>query len=299
MRAMCHAGTVTTSGDIDGVRHGSVHGLDAIVVETPHSTAAVSVFGGQVLSFTPAGAGEDVLWVSPLVKSPPTPIRGGIPVCWPYFARDGQAGDVPSHGYARTALWALIGGRRTDFGDVELELAPEGLDHLRLQLRMTVRVGATLEHGLHTHNPGAEPVSMTEAFHNYFRVSDVGRVRVSGLDGLSYLDKFDDMRSHPQHGDWILPREDGRSDRIYPGAGGVYRIVDPGLRRAIEVSVRGGRSAVVWNPGEDGAAGMADVGPHWRDFVCVEAANVGPDVVEVPAGADHSLWQTISVATLE
>ncbi|GAA3713508.1 hypothetical protein GCM10022238_30290 [Gordonia hankookensis] len=292
-------GFVTSPDDLDGVRFGSVHGLDAILVATPHATAAISVFGGQVLSFIPAGTADDVLWVSPLVAPPPTAIRGGTPVCWPYFAREGQTGDVPSHGYARTARWSLIAGHTIESGGTELELAPEGLGHLPLTLRMTVRVGVTLEQGLHTHNPGDATVAMTEAFHNYFRVSDVGRVRVEGLDGLTYLDKFDDLRSHTQRGDWVLPHDDPRSDRIYPGAAGHYRLVDPGLRRSIEVSVRGGQTAVVWNPGEEVASGMADVGHHWRGFVCVEAANAGPDVVEVPAGGDHSLWQMISVSAFE
>ncbi|MGC4963452.1 D-hexose-6-phosphate mutarotase [Gordonia sp. DT101] len=290
---------MTAPDGLDGVRFGSVHGFDAILVSTPRATAAISVFGGQVLSFMPAGMVDDVLWVSPLVAPPPTPIRGGTPVCWPYFAREGQTDEVPSHGYARTARWSVVAGRTTESGDTELELTPEGLNHLHLNLRMTVRVGTTLEQGLHTHNPGAETVTMTEAFHNYFQVSDVARVRVEGLDGSTYLDKFDGLRSQIQHGDWVLQNDDPRSDRVYPRAGGHYRLVDPGLQRTIEVSVRGGQTAVVWNPGEEVASGMADVGSHWRGFLCVEAANAGPDVVEVPAGCDHSLWQTVSVTAFE
>ncbi|WHU49672.1 D-hexose-6-phosphate mutarotase [Gordonia sp. L191] len=291
---------MTTSGDdatqqFHGVRRGTVHGLDAHIIETPHAQAAISVFGGQVVSFRPAGSVDDVLWVSPALADLPTPIRGGIPVCWPYFAREGQTGDVPSHGYARTARWAITGSVVTGTGEVEISLAPEGLDHLDLRLSMTVRVGATLEQGIHTHNPGTAPVRLTEALHNYFRVSDVADVRVEGLAGLTYADKFDGGAIHPQHGEWALPGSPARSDRLYPGAGGTYRIVDPGFGRVIEIRGREARTAVVWNPGADVAAGMADVGPHWRGFVCVETANAGPDVVEVPAGATHSMWQTISV----
>ncbi|WP_343287203.1 D-hexose-6-phosphate mutarotase [Gordonia sp. SID5947] len=289
---------MTAAGDFDGVRQGSFQGLDALIIETPRATAALSMFGGQLLSFIPAGSAHDVLWVSPAAAPPPTPIRGGVPLCWPYFAREGQPAGVPSHGYARTARWRLVAGRSTESGDTELELAPEGLEHLPLTAGMTVRVGNTLELGLRTHNPGGATVTMTEAFHNYFRVADVGAVRVEGLGGLSYLDKFDDLRSHEQQGDWTLPKDTARSDRVYPGAGGRYRLVDPGLRRTIEVSVRGGHSAVVWNPGADVASGMPDIGAHWREFLCVEAANAGPDIVEIPAGADHTLWQTISVSTL-
>jgi glucose-6-phosphate 1-epimerase len=286
---------VSESVDINGVRRATVHGLDAVIIESGHSTAAISVFGGQVISFVPAGSDTDVLWVSPQLAAVPTPIRGGVPVCWPYFAREGQSGDVPSHGYARTAEWTLTGGARTDAG-VDLELEPLGLDHLAVGLRMTVHVGTHLEMGLHTHNPGDEPATITEAFHNYFRVSDATDVHVEGLAGLPYLDKFDDMRTHEQQGDWALPHDLPRSDRVYSGSGGRYRLIDPDLRRTITVAARSARSAVVWNPGEAGAATMGDVGAHWREFVCVEAANVGPDAVSVPAGATHSMWQTIAVS---
>lgn len=295
---MCQAGAVTTTDPTPGVRRGTVYGFDALIVNTDHSSAAISLFGGQVLSFLPAGSVHDVHWVSPLVADAPTPIRGGIPVCWPYFAREGQTGDVPSHGYARTARWSLVASRVAADGSVDLELVPEGLDDLELRLRMTVRVGATLEQGVHTHNAGGSAAVLTQALHNYFRVSDVTGIRVTGLAGLTYLDKFDESKAHVQQGEWELPTDQPRSDRLYPDAGGRYRIEDPGFGRVIEVTGRSARTAVVWNPGEQVASTMADVGPHWRDFVCVETANAGPDVVEIPAGATQSMWQTIAVSGL-
>ncbi len=298
MTVVCQAHGVSDFDQIPGVSIGIHQGLEAIIVETPQARAAVSLFGGHVLSFVPTGA-VDVFWVSPLVKAPPTPIRGGTPVCWPYFGKEGQTGDVPSHGYARTARWTVTGGGVLDGGDVEVHLAPVGLGHLDLRLRMTLRIGASLEQTLSTTNPGTRPVRLTEALHNYFRVSDATAVHVDGLAGLTYLDKFDDMAAHEQDCDWRLPADPARSDRIYPGAGGRYLLVDPGLGRRIEIVTQGARSAVVWNPGEAVASGMADVGLHWRGFVCVEAANAGPDVVEVPGQTTHSMSQTITVSSLD
>ncbi|MGV9713357.1 aldose epimerase family protein [Gordonia sp. NPDC003424] len=258
----------------------------------------ISVFGGQVVSFVPTGSPDDVLWLSPALAAPPTPLRGGVPVCWPYFAREGQAADVPSHGYARTARWELITGRAIDDGRTELVLAPTGLDHLDLGVTMTLRVGATLEIGLHTRNQGAVPVTITEALHNYFRVSDVRDVVVEGVAGLTYLDKFDNAKEVFQHGDWTLPADPARCDRLYPDARGHYRLVDPGLGRVIEVSARAAATVVVWNPGAEVADGMADVGEHWSGFLCVESANAGPDTVTLAGGGTHTLWQTISSAPL-
>ena len=126
-------------------------------------------------------------------------------------------------------------------------------------------------------------------------------MRIEGLAGLAFLDKNDGGNQHLQQGHWSLddPRDPGRSDRLFPGAGGSYRLVDLGLKRRIGLEVRDGRTAVVWNPGETAAARMPDVGPHWREFVCLEAANAGPDVVELAPGATHVLVQEIEVAPLD
>ena len=285
--------------DFPGLGLGTFQGLDALLVDTPLAKAAVSLFGGQVLSFAPAGQ-EDVFWLSPLRADLPTPIRGGTPVCWPYFGRQGQGNDVPAHGFVRTLPWQLTAALREDDGTVVLELEPPPLQDLALRLRMQLRIGRTLEQRLLTQNTSAQPVRFTEALHNYFRVADVEQVRIEGLDGLPFLDKNDGGNRHVQQGEWTLhdPRDPGRADRLFPGAGGSYRIVDPGLRRRIDLQVRDGRTAIVWNPGEAGAARMADIGPHWRQFVCLEAGNAGPDVIELAPGATHVLEQTISLAPL-
>ena len=285
---------------IQGVTSGQFQGLDAWLVETPQATAAISVFGGQLLSFVPRG-GQDVMWLSPRRAPLPTPIRGGSPVCWPYFGRQGQGTDVPSHGFVRTLPWELKQARRRVDGSIELILAPPVLADLGLRLQMVVVVGSTLQQQLVTENTGSQPASITQALHNYFRVGDASRVDVDGVDGLEYLDKYEDYaRPRRQQGPWNLrdPRDPGRSDRIYTQAGGRYVLRDPVLGRRITIETAGSRSLVAWNPGADAAAKMADVGDGWRDYVCLEAANAGPDVITLPAGGRHVLQQTLSVQPL-
>ena len=282
---------------LEGLSLIDLQGFPAWKVETPLASAAISVFGGQLLSFIPKG-GQDVLWLSPTAQALPTPIRGGSPVCWPYFGRQGQGTDVPSHGFVRDVPWTLKDARREADGSVVLVLAPPALDNLDLRLTMQVRIGRTLEQQLITENTGSTPVSFTQALHNYFRVSDAMRVSVAGLDGLTYLDKFENYATpRTQQGNWSLndPRDPGRSDRIYTQAGGRYVLKDPGLKRSIEITTQGSRSLVAWNPGEAGAAKMADVGNGWRNYVCLEAANAGPDVITLAPGARHTLQQTLSV----
>lgn len=285
--------------DVQGLSTGDFNGFTAWKVETPFSTAAISVFGGQLLSFVPKG-GQDVMWLSPSAKQPPTPIRGGAPVCWPYFSRQGQGNDVPSHGFVRTVAWELQDARRETDGSIVLTLAPPVIDTLDLRLRMVLRIGRTLEQELITENTGSQPTSITQALHNYFNVSDAMQVEVGGLDGLTYLDKLDNGNPHVQKGDWNLrdPRDPGRSDRIYTQAGGHYVLRDPGFKRAIDITTTGSRTAVVWNAGQAQAARMDDIGAAWRNYVCVEAGNVGPDVIELAPGGRHTLKQVFEVKPL-
>ncbi len=285
--------------DMQGLDTGDFDGFTAWKVETPFSTAAISVFGGQLLSFVPRD-GRDVMWLSPAAKQPPTPIRGGSPVCWPYFARQGQGNDVPSHGFVRTVPWELRDAQREADGTMVLTLAPPALEGLSLRLTMKLRIGRTLEQELLTENTGSQPVGFTQALHNYFNVSDALKVDVTGLDGLTYLDKLDGGNAHVQQGDWNLrdPRDPGRSDRIYTQARGHYVLRDPGFGRSIDITTAGSRTAVVWNAGEAAAAKMDDIGAGWRNYVCVEAGNVGPDVIELAPGGRHVLKQVFEVKPL-
>nr|QBM06479.1 putative glucose-6-phosphate 1-epimerase [uncultured bacterium] len=278
---------------ITGLSSGEFRGLPAWLVETPYATAAISVFGGQLLSFVPKG-GQDVLWLSPLTRQQPEPIRGGTPVCWPYFGKMGQASEMPSHGLVRTTAWRVREARREVNGTVVLQLTPPTLTGLPLRLSMTLRIGRTLSQTLVTENVGDKPVAFTEALHNYFHVSDVRKVAVSGLDGLTYLDKKDHGRAHQQHGDWqLLPP--GYSDRIYTRATGPYVLHDPGLGRRIRITTRGSHSAVVWNAGEQAAHGIDDIGAGWSHYLAVETANVAPDAVLLQPGERHELQQVIEV----
>ncbi|WP_234456165.1 lytic murein transglycosylase [Stenotrophomonas sp. S41] len=286
----------STVQQIQGVSSGQFQGLDAWLVETPEATAAISVFGGQLLSFVPKGQ-PDVMWLSPTRAELPTPIRGGSPVCWPYFGRQGQGNDVPAHGFVRTLPWELQQARRLDDGSIELTLAPPALQDLGLRLTMTVRVGRELRQQLVTENTGSAPATFTQALHNYFRVGDATRVEVDGVDGVTYQDKYENYaQTRRQQGPWSLrdPRDPGRSDRIYSPAGGRYVLRDPVLKRRIELRTEGSRALVAWNPGAEAAAKMADVGDGWREYVCLEAANAGPDVVTVAPGGRHVLVQVLS-----
>ena len=278
---------------------GEFLGLPALLIRTPLATAALSLHGGQLLSCVPQGF-DDLLWLSPCSQRAPAAIRGGVPVCWPYFGRQGQADDAPQHGFARNTTWALVVVTHGPEDETTIELSlPEHAD-TPLRLSQTLRIGHGLTQTLITRNTGAVPVAFTQALHTYFRVGDAQRVQVDGLENLAYADKYDG-REHRQSGAWDLldPRDPGRSDRIYHRAGGRYALHDPVLRRRIELTTSGSRSLVVWNPGEQGIAAISDAPVDgWREFICLEVANAGEDVIELAPGQTHTLQQTIDVSPL-
>ena len=285
---------------IPGLRFGEFQGFPALLIATPFSKAAISLFGGHVLSFVPQGF-DDVLWVSPTSKRPPDPIRGGIPICWPYFAKQGQPLDAPQHGLVRTMQWQLTHAERTAEGEIVLALAGPELPEVAMHVMLTMRIGRALEQALTTVNLSKETARFTQALHTYFKVGDASRVTVTGLDGLTYSDKFDDFNEHTQRGDWDLhdARDPGRSDRIYMNAGNRFELLDPAAQRKITLTTSGSKTLVAWNPGKELIKTFADLPPDgWRHYVCLEAANCGLEIIELGVDDTHVLQQTISCSAL-
>lgn len=267
-------------------------------VETAQASAEVSAYGGQVLAWRPSDQTEDVFWQTSQPRSAPAPLRGGVPVCWPWFGRREDAPDLPAHGVVRTQAWRLTDARIETDGVVAMTLVPEGGAVDGLELTQELRIGRTFEQTLVSENLGEVPLLLTQALHSYFHVGDALAAEVDGLDGHDYLDKFEHYAAlRRQRGPWSLydPRDPGRSDRIYVDAPGRYALRDPAFGRTLRLTSAGSRSLVVWNPGEAGGRAMDDVGDGWRAFVCVEVANAGTDRVTLAPGTSHRLSQRIEV----
>lgn len=278
-------------------------GAPLIEVTHPQARALISLKGAQVLSFVPAG-GIDLLWVSPCARTAgPDAMRGGIPVCWPWFAAHPSDTAKPMHGFVRTAVWDVV--------DTS-ELSGEGAARIILSLatsavhqdlwphtatvQLTIEVGERLTMALETTNTGDTTFDLTEALHTYFKVSDVHRARILGLDGVDYLDKVDGFVRKRQLGPVMF---NGEVDRIYVGTTSATVIEDLGLGRRITIAKGGSASTVVWNPAHERGARMPDVGPlGWRDFVCVETTNAGPDIIRLKPGASHTLSAVYGVVPL-
>ncbi|MCF2530343.1 D-hexose-6-phosphate mutarotase [Yinghuangia soli] len=242
--------------------------IPVVVVDHAAARAVVSEQGAQLLAWQPAGA-EPVVWLSEKTAwTPGVAIRGGIPVCWPWF---GGAGS-PAHGFARTSLWEL---EQVEEEDAEVRLAfvlrssPETLALWPHAFTLTARIRIGAECTVEIEAQGEH--RSTGALHTYLDVAEADATRVTGL-GPEYVDKVHGDAPGRQDGP-LVPDE--RVDRIYTRPEPVSRVEDAARGRVVEVHHRGHSDVVAWNPGEELAAGMADVPDDaYRRFVCVETARI-------------------------
>lgn len=247
---------------------------------------ALSLEGGHILSWQPAGAAEQ-LYLSPCSEFVPgKAIRGGVPVCFPQFA---ERGPLPKHGLARTLRWELVSqeqGRddalavlRLSDSDATRTLWPHAFE-----LELSVRVaGRSLDVELACENRGDAAFGFTAALHTYLRINDLDATSLEGLSGLRYFDAVL-QREATERMALLLPGEKGvlDLDRIYFGVDRELVLAEDGRRLAI--AQQGFEDVVVWNPGPARCAKLPDMpSDGWRQMLCVEAAIIGHPV-ELAAG---------------
>ncbi len=287
--------------NIDGVLRleTDAHGLSRFVITNRFAEAEVHLLGAQVTAFRPAGQ-EPVLWLSPLSAfENGKAIRGGVPICWPWFGPHPSRPDMPAHGVARTREWTALDAAQLSDGRTRLRLRLVDDEHTRaawphgFDLTLSVTVGSALHLELITTNNGDGPFAYADALHTYLRVGDVREVRVEGLDGQAFSHSTRHYRG-VQEGPVTF--DGGEVNNIYLPSRGPVRVIDPVLGRTIEVSKSGSLATVVWNPGAGGGAAIKDVRGEWDEFVCVEAATCADARIVLLPGVSHATSQTIVIA---
>ena len=277
-------------------------------VRTASAELLVAQQGAQVLSYQRHGE-HPLIWLSPQAAfSRGQAVRGGIPLCWPWFGDLARNPDevqalyqhdapAPAHGRVRNLDWQLLGIDSTE-QRVGLEFTcvrPEGDVPgwpAGLELSLSLRLDPHLSLELITHNLGSQPVSLSQALHSYFAVGDIHQVEVEGLAGSRYRDSLDEWREHRQQGPVQII---GETDRLYLDVPEQVSIVDRAWQRRIIIEASGSRSAVLWNPWIDKAKRLSQFGDDaWQSMLCIETANVLDDVLQLAPGEQHclslSLW---------
>ena len=261
----------------------------------------VDLHGAHLTHWAPV-AGKPVLWISERSRfEQGVPIRGGVPVCWPWFGPHPSRPELGNHGFVRTMPWAVEGVTQPDAEHVSVTLRVKDTEQTRaiwpyaFELRLTITVGAELAMALEVRNTGDAPFTFSEAFHPYFAVGDIREAAVGGLSGLEYVDLRDGSRHHDDAPRLLFT---GETDREYVDTR-TETCLEGGLHfRRIRIAKTGSDSTVVWNPWAGKAREMSDFGDdEWVGMVCVEPANAATcNAVTLRPGERHVMTATISVA---
>ncbi len=262
--------------------------IPLIEVQNEHAKAVISLQGAQVLSWIPNGE-EEVIWVSDEAKfAKGKSVRGGIPICWPWFGAHESNPAFPAHGFARTTMWQISCTEELDDGSTRITFLTSPLPETKdmwpadCSVQYQLTIGSKLEMELITHNNGEQAFTIGQALHTYFNVGDISDVLVHGLDEASYLDKLENFEQKVQHGPVLINEE---VDRIYIDTTCDCVIEDKSLKRNIVINKCGSHSTVVWNPWQETAEKMGDLGEEgYKKMLCVESCNAATDVITIEAG---------------
>ncbi len=256
--------------------------------------------GAHVVEWTPTGH-SPVLWMSARSSfDSAAPIRGGIPVCFPWFGTGRDGKQAPAHGFARLSSWQLLDEERSDTGtraNYALDITPSVSFPHNVHAELLIDFGSDLGIEFSVHNFGEHEFSFEEALHTYLTVGDITQLRITGLDGTTYLDKAPGAAPEPvtQAGDVTFS---GETDRVYSSSADVT-IVDPVLGRSITITRSNSANLVVWNPWVAKSAAMPDFGDEeWPGMVCVEGANVLDHAIVLQPGDSHTMTYGLRVGEL-
>ena len=272
--------------------------LPKVRVTTPSASAEIYLHGAQITSWRPSNS-EEVLFLSEHSRwEEGRAIRGGIPICFPWFRAKADNPQAPAHGFVRTKEWRLDALTAKNEA-VVVTMSTESDDSTRrwwphdFRITHRITVGKVLRLELIVTNTGSTPFRFEEALHTYFRVSDVRMARVRGLDQVTYLDNTDANRAKQQSGDVIFT---AATDNAYLETHAAAELIDPSLRRILRTEKGNSATTIVWNPWQQGAASLSDLGhDEWQRMACVEASNILTAAISLAPGEEHTLSATLSV----
>ena len=273
-------------------------GLSYAAITTPQATATVYIQGAHLAAWQPAGQKPVIFLSRKSDFMPGKPIRGGVPIAFPWFAarHDGKTG--PSHGFARLQDWTLaFAAMAGDDLHLTFTLAPTeisrslGFDNFHLAYQLSIGRALTMQ--LTVANEAPTPLVFEEALHTYYAVTDIHEINITGLDGVTYLDKVDDFKPKVQQGPVTITQQ---TDRVYLNTTTACIIHDTAAKRRTQVEKTGSNTTVVWNPWEDGARRIADLDPtEWHEYVAVETVNAAANTITLAPKATHVMHAHITV----
>lgn len=280
------------------------HGLQFLSVENSHANATIALQGAHVMHWQPKSATQPVLWLSSNARyTEGRSIRGGIPICWPWFGAHPTDSSYCPHGFARVIPWKVLQTSILTNGATRLLLEMSHTDVTKKQLSydyrfvLAITIGQTLRLEMMTTNLASHPFMIGEAFHTYFNISDVDNIEITGLENLMFSDKVAGYQRNVQHGPIQF---DGEFDRVYLNSRRDCVIHDAGYERKIRVTKSCSHTTVIWTPWGEKASQMGDMGAEneWRKMICLESANAMENSVTIYPNETHTMVTEYSLEAL-
>lgn len=273
-------------------------GFTKLVVDNALARCELYLHGATVSSFVPKGE-KDLLWLSPnAVFRQGKGIRGGIPICWPWFGNHVDDNTKPAHGFARHSQWQLSSAQTTDDGVTELVLTLSESENTRqvwpykFDLRYHITIGSQLNLALTMINTNDCDIEISGALHTYFAIGDIAHASIAQENVATYTDKLDGQTKRGATDTNIS----GPTDRIYHDCDDVCRLDDKNNERVIEIAKSGSDSMIVWNPWAQQSTEMADMpNDGYKKMLCIEAGYT--DMLIVKPGEQHTLSQSMTIRT--
>jgi glucose-6-phosphate 1-epimerase len=280
------------------------NGLQYLEIDNPLATGKIALQGAHIIDWQPKFQTQSVLWLSSNARfMQARSIRGGVPICWPWFGAHPTDSTFCPHGFARVIPWRVIDVDSTATGATRIILemmdTPEAQRQLSYPyaLTVTITIGRRLRIDMSTTNKANHPFVIGEAFHTYLNVSDISNIKITGMQDCVYADKVRDYQRYVEHGALHF---EGEFDRVFIDHSSDCSIHDKGYNRIIHVSKSGSDTTVVWSPGAEKAAQMTDMGTpdEWRKMVCVETTNALDNMVVINPGRTHVISAEYSIETI-
>ena len=265
-------------------------GLVMADVQTSQCTGEFFLQGAHVTRYQPNHQTHPVLFMSQqALYTSGKALRGGIPICFPWFNSHPSDPSLPAHGWARTSVWNLVQTQKVDGRiEVDLGLAKDGFD-----LIYRISMGDTLQVSLEVRNAAEVPLEFELALHTYLSLASIDQVSIGGdLEECGYYDQLTQKLHEPEKQPIRFVQE---TDRIYYGQAARIVLDDPAWQRSIQIDSSGSQATVVWNPWVAKAQKLGDVGADgYRHMLCVETTNAADDARQLAPGAEHTLTTEIS-----
>jgi len=273
-------------------------GLQKVCIASPQVDGEIYLHGAHITSWKPAGRDEVLFLSSQSRWDEGHAIRGGIPICFPWFGGKADDPKAPAHGFVRTKSWQLESIAQTGDG-ITVGMFIESDEETKrwwpadfhLAYRVTFASELSLE--LVVTNTGKNKLRFEEALHTYHRVGNILNTRVGGLHAVDYIDKTDSNRKKFQQGEIAIASE---TDRVYLNTRSPIELEDPVLRRRTRVAKENSCTTVVWNPWVQKSRSMSDLADdEWIQMICIETSNVSEFAVDLAPGRQHKMRAVVRV----